>query len=117
MNTTKLIATLALSFAAGGAAMAQEATYEAPQVLTSGTSRAQVLAELQQARTTGSLLITEADYQKPAPFVAQRSRAEVKTETLAAIASGEVAALNGEHGASDAAARRTDAVRMATAAR
>jgi Domain of unknown function (DUF4148) len=119
MKTSTLIAAFALSFAAAGAALAQEATYELPQPLTSTTSRAQVQAELQKARADGSLRVTEGDFQKSAPFVAQRSRSDVKAETLAAITSGEVAARNGEHGSYDAKAQRAgaDGVRMARTTR
>jgi hypothetical protein len=103
MNTTKLIAALALSFAASGAALAQEATYEYPQASTSTVTRAQVLAELQQARADGTLHITEGQTHKPASFVAQRSRAEVRAEAKAAAASGESRLLNGETNAFEVA--------------
>jgi Domain of unknown function (DUF4148) len=119
MKTSTLIAAFALSFAAAGAALAQEATYELPQPLTTTTSRAQVQAELQKARADGTLRVTEGDFQKSAPFVAQRSRVDVQAETLAAIASGEITARNSEHGAYSAPARRngTGSVRMATSTR
>ena len=96
MKTSTLIAAVAVSFAAAGTALAQEATYELPQPASSSVTRAQVQAELAQARADGSLLVTEADYQRRAPFESQFSRAEVKAETLAAIASGEVQLLNSE---------------------
>ena len=119
MKTSTLVAAFALSFAAAGAALAQEATYELPQPLSSATSRAQVQAELQQARANGTLRVTEGDFQKPTPFIAQRSRADVQAETLAAIASGEIAARNSEHGSYDSKAYRngTDGVRIAKTAR
>jgi Domain of unknown function (DUF4148) len=103
MNPTKLIAALAFSFAASGAALAQEATYEYPQATTSSLTRAQVLAELQQARADGSLHITEGQTHKPAVFVAQRSRDAVRAEARAAAASGESQRLNGETNAFDVA--------------
>jgi hypothetical protein len=97
MKTSTFVAALALSFVASGAALAAgEATYEKPEVIKSQLSRADVVAQLNQARANGTLLITEADRQENEPFVSQRTRAEVRSETLAAIASGEVAALNGE---------------------
>ena len=99
MNTTRLIAALAVSFVASGAAMAQEATYELPQASTSTVTRAQVIAELQQARADGSLRVTEGSTHKSAPFVSQRSRADVQAETRAAAASGELRMLNRESNA------------------
>jgi len=96
MKTSTLIAAIAVSFAAAGTALAQEATYELPQPVSSSVSRAQVQADLAQARADGSLRVTEADYQKRAPFESQVSRAEVRAETLAAIANGEVQLLNSE---------------------
>jgi len=96
MKTSTLIAALAVSFAAAGTALAQDATYELPQPASSSVSRAQVQAELAQARAAGQLLVTEADYQKSAPTERVLSRADVKAATLAAIASGEVHLLNRE---------------------
>jgi len=96
MKTSTLIAAIAVSFAAAGTALAQEATYDLPQPVGSNVSQAQVRAELAQARAAGKLLVTEADYQKPAAFASQLSREQVKAETLAAIASGEVRLLNSE---------------------
>jgi hypothetical protein len=117
MNTSKLIAALAFSLAASGAAFAQEATYEYPQVSTSTVSRAQVIAELQQARADGSHRVTEGDTHKPAVFVAQRSRADVRAETLAAVASGELRQLNRDTNSFDgvvrATAMKSDATRVA----
>ena len=97
MKTSTLVAALALSFVASGAALASgEATYEKPEVIKSQSSRADVVAQLNQARANGTLLVNEADRQENTPFASQRTRAEVRSETLAAIASGEVAALNRE---------------------
>jgi hypothetical protein len=99
MKTSTFVAALALSFVASGAALASgEATYEKPQVITSQVSRADVVAQLNQARANGTLLMSEADRQANPSFTSQRSRADVRTETLAAIARGEVAALNSESG-------------------
>jgi len=105
MNTTKLIAALALSFAASGAALAQEATYEYPHANASTVTRAQVTAELQQARLDGSYGITERDTYKPAVFIAQRSRADVRAEAKAAAATGEQSQLHGETNAFDVAVK------------
>jgi Domain of unknown function (DUF4148) len=97
MKTTALVTALSLAaaFAFSGAAHAQEATYELPQPAVSSKTRAQVQAEVHQARAAGTLQPTEAGWPQVA-FVPQKTRAEVKAETLAAIASGEVRLLNAE---------------------
>ena len=62
MKTTTvstLVAALALSFAAGSA-MSQEATYDYPTAIVSQKSRAEVVAELRQARAEGSIVQGEA---------------------------------------------------------
>jgi len=105
MKTSTLIAAIAVSFAAAGTAFAQEATYELPQPATSSVTRAQVQADLAQARADGSLRVTEADYQKGAPSESIRSRADVRAETLTAIANGEVHLLNSEQNSFDVIAR------------
>jgi hypothetical protein len=94
MKTSTLIAAVSLAFA--GAAFAQEATYQLPQPAVSQKTRAEVIAELQQARANGQLTVTEAQRQAYAPFVSTRTRADVRAETLAALASGEVRALSAE---------------------
>jgi hypothetical protein len=98
MKTSSLIvAAFALVAAAG--ASAQEATYELPQPVTSQTTRAAVVAELQSARANGTLLVTEWDRQSATPAVSVRSRAEVQAEARAAAASGDSIARHGEpHG-------------------
>ena len=97
MKTSSLVAALAVSFAVSGAAFAAgEATDDKPEVIKSQTSRAEVVAQLNQARSNGTLVVAEGDRQENAPFTSQRSREEVRSETLAAIASGEAATLNGE---------------------
>lgn len=96
MKTSTLIAAIAVSFAAAGTAAAQEATYELPQPASSTLSRAQVQADLAQARADGSLRVTEADFQRSTPFESQRSRAEVRAEARAAMVSGVAQLLNSE---------------------
>lgn len=103
MNTAKLItpATLAAAavaaatlFSAAGA-LAQEATPDTwLQQSTSLMTRAQVSAELAQARASGLTRSWSAGYIET---VRQpQLRATVKAQTLQAIASGEVAAMNAE---------------------
>lgn len=93
-RTSTLIAALALGF--GGAAFAQEATYDYPQPATSSVTRAAVLAELAQARADGTLQVTEANWPALPAFVAQKSRNDVRGEAIAARASGELQARTGE---------------------
>ncbi len=97
MKTSTLLAAIALTFAAS-AAVAQEATYDYPQQITSQKTRAAVIAEVEQARADGTLQLNrEVDSLHRKPFVSTLTRAEVKARTLAAIASGEVAYLNREN--------------------
>jgi hypothetical protein len=96
MNTTRIIAALALTFAAAGSAMAQEATYDYPQVLSSQTTRAAVLAVLQSALAEGSLIVNEASVGATTPFLAQRSRPAVRAEAVMALRSGQSQALTAE---------------------
>ena len=84
MKTHSIIAAAILSIT--GAAFAQgEATYEYPQAVTSAKSRADVLAELQQARAAGQIVSGEANVLPRATVVAQKSRSEART--LAAVSS------------------------------
>jgi hypothetical protein len=90
MNTTRrhslaAVAAVALAGLAGLAApaFAQEATYELPQPAVSAKTRAEVHAEVLQARRDGTLLATEADFQRQPTFVAVRSRAAVIAEVRA----------------------------------
>jgi hypothetical protein len=62
MNAKKLTAAVIL-FAATGAALAQSSEFVAPDAnFISSKSRAEVVAELNQARTEGLLTFTEYDY-------------------------------------------------------
>lgn len=94
MKTSTLIATLALAFA--GTAFAQEATYELPQAAVSQKTRAEVIAQVLQARVDGTLRQTEYQGQQHTPFVASLSRADVQAQTLAAAANGELQAQSRE---------------------
>lgn len=97
MNAQKLITAAAFATIALGAttaALAQEATPEPLPVVTSSVTRADVQAQLAQARADGSIRFARADYVQP--FRSVLSREAVKAETLAAIRSGEAAAINAE---------------------
>jgi Domain of unknown function (DUF4148) len=96
MNTRILAAALSLAFA--GTAFASEATLDT-SAFVSTKSRAEVRAELIQARAAGLLQVNEADFVAVAPrseAPAGKTRAEVIAETRAAVASGEFKALNAE---------------------
>jgi hypothetical protein len=95
MKFPTVIAAVATVLAAAGA-QAQEATYELPQPVASQTTRAAVIAQLQQARLDGTLQLTEWDRQAATPSVSTRSRAEVQAEARAARASGASHALVAE---------------------
>lgn len=69
----------------GGASMAQEILPE--PTFTPTKTRAQVIAELKQARLDGSIHASSDTYVQP--FVATRSRQEVRDEVIAALRSGE----------------------------
>jgi len=113
MNTTTRIAAIAISLFATAGAMAQEATYELPQPTRSVLTRAEVQADLAKARASNTLYRNDYEAQQVAPTNSTRSRAEVRAETLQAIASGELQALNSEHGGSEV---RFQAKRAAAAA-
>jgi len=103
MKTSNLLAALALSLVASGAALADGAEYDYPQAASAqsqtANTRAEVVAELKAARANGTVLAAgEADYAQNTPFVSTRSRADVIAETRAAQASGELARLNSEAG-------------------
>jgi hypothetical protein len=97
MKTPTLFAAIALTLAASGAAMAQEATYDYPQATASHNARADVVNSLRQAQAEGRQNSGEAQHTLPTRVVSTVTRAEVRAQTLAAIASGEVAELNRSH--------------------
>jgi hypothetical protein len=92
MQAKTLIAA-ALAFA-GTAAFAQEATSDAWMAAAATKSRAEVAAELQQARATGLTKSWSAGYIEP--LKVSKTRAEVVAATLAARDSGELVAINAE---------------------
>ncbi|MBL8328682.1 MAG: DUF4148 domain-containing protein [Rubrivivax sp.] len=93
MNTRTLIAALMMSVA--GSAFASEATLDNSSFVSTKT-RAEVLAEVVQARDAGQLLVSEADYVRVPQFRIVKTRAAVIAETREALASGELKALNVE---------------------
>jgi hypothetical protein len=93
MKTTSLIASLALVFAAGSA-LAQEATSDAWMNASGTKSRAQVQAELAQARADGSIKFASAGYMEKVQ--SRQSRADVVAGVRSAMANGEIAQMNAE---------------------
>jgi hypothetical protein len=96
----------AASLAAGGAALAQEATYDMPIPAVSATTRAQVQAELAQAKRDGSTRVWSTSYNHIAAAKSLRSRDEVRAEVIADHRNGSAAALSGEDSGSFALARQ-----------
>lgn len=95
MNARTLIALATFAVAASaGNAFAQEATPDGWSDVVSTKTRAQVMAELKQARADGSIKAGGAGYLNP--IVSQKSRADVRGEVLAAARSGELARIDAE---------------------
>ena len=90
-----LIAAIALTAAAAGSAIAQDATPDNwLQSVQITKSRADVSAELMAARKAGLTKAWSAGYMEPVRNPALR--AEVQARTLQAIQSGELKAINSE---------------------
>lgn len=86
---------IASSFVATGA-FAQEATPDTWTQTGATKTRAQVLAELDQARQDGSIRSGSIGYDFVAAATPSRSREEVRAELAHARSSGELAAVNDE---------------------
>jgi hypothetical protein len=88
MKTFSIIATAAaaaaslLAFSAPAAAQG-EATYEYPQAIVVTQSRADVLADLAQARASGAVLVSEAGVLGTAPVARADSQRLMRMPTLA----------------------------------
>lgn len=93
MTRKTLIVAATLAFA-GATAFAQEATSDDWMAIPAVKSRAEVRAELAQARKDGTIRAWSAGYIESVK--APKTRAEVVSATLAARDSGELAAINGE---------------------
>ena len=93
MQAKTLIAAAALAFV-GATAFAQEATSDDWRAAPSTLSRAQVQADLQQARASGLTKAWSAGYMEK--LASGKTRAEVVAATIAARDSGELAAIGAE---------------------
>lgn len=106
-KTIHLLATAAVAALgfAGAAAQAQEATYEYPQAAVSNVTRAQVQAELAQAKRDGSTRVWSTSYNHMAAAKAMKTRAEVQAELLGTDRA-VLNAMNGEDSGSFALNRK-----------
>jgi len=109
LSTAAAVATLGF---AGTAAFAQEATYEYPQAAVSSVTRAQVQAELAQAKADGSLRVWSTQFNPFAVSKSLKSRSEVRAEVLGS-GHDTINAYTGEDSGSFAIARQ-GGVRHAT---
>ncbi|MCC6246328.1 MAG: DUF4148 domain-containing protein [Rubrivivax sp.] len=98
-------ATIAAIGFAAAPAFAQEATYEYPQAATSAVTRAQVQAELFQARADGSIRAWSTSYNPLALAKSLKSREVVRAELLASDRA-TVSAMTGEDSGSFALSRQ-----------
>ena len=89
MNRTLRTSVIVAATLAATHAFAGEATYELPQPVTSSVTRAEVLAQLAQARIQGAAQVTEAGWPAEGPFVAAKTRDQVRQEARAAAQNGE----------------------------
>jgi predicted RNase H-like HicB family nuclease len=94
MKTKSLMIALMLAAASGSVLAEGDATApfdSAPtfsQAAAPGKTRAQVIAELKQARAEGMLSTGDYDYPKQRPFVSTKTRADVVAELKQAQAQG-----------------------------
>lgn len=108
MKTTTLFAAIALTFAAAGTAFADDGTQNLPLPATSQLTRAQVQADLAQARNAGQLIANDVELQAAAPFSSTVSRDSVRAEARQTLVSGSYRVQNGERaGGEDQGATRT----------
>jgi hypothetical protein len=110
MNTRTMILAATMAAFASGATLAQEATYDYPASAASSVTRAQVQAELAQARIDGSMRVWSTSYNHMAAVKSVKTRDEVRAEVLAErrAATGAVtaAAITGEDSGSFALSRQ-----------
>lgn len=105
---TQVLATVAISalgFATLTSAQAQEATPDYPQAVSSSLSRAQVQAELSQAKRNGAMRVWSTSYNHIAAAKSLKSRADVQAELLGGDRA-VTAAITSEDGGSFAFAKQ-----------
>jgi len=97
MNKLTIVTLLVAAAAASTHVMADEAyPVFAYDTNLQDKTRAQVQAELQQARADGTIHASDTNYDPFVRFMSQKSRAQVRAELAEAQASGEYAALNAD---------------------
>ena len=108
MNTTRTLSALALMLAVSGAALAESPTPDTYRDMApSNKTRAEVQAELQQARQDGSIKVWSTQYNPLTVAKSLRTREAVQAEVIAARNSGELHALTGEDSGSAYLAAQT----------
>lgn len=97
---TQVFATAAIAAIgyAGAPAFAQQATYEYPQAVAGDATRAQVQAELAQAKRDGSTRVWSTTYNHMAAAKSMKTRAEVQAEVLGAERAASAAMLGEDSG-------------------
>jgi hypothetical protein len=97
---TQVLATAAVGVIgfAGAPSFAQEATYEYPQAASTNATRAQVQAELAQAKRDGSTRVWSTTYNHIAAAKSLKSRAEVQAEVLGTDRASSAAMLGEDSG-------------------
>jgi hypothetical protein len=109
MNKIALLAyplVAAVSLAAAGAAFAESPTPDTTAQTVSTKTRAQVQAELAQARADGSIKVSSNHY-NPLPLAkSEKTREAVRAEAIAARQAGHDAAYYGEDSGSFALSRQ-----------
>jgi hypothetical protein len=103
----KNLTVIALALAAAGAAYADDPTLDTYSTSVSTKTRAEVQAELAQAKRDGSIKAWSISYNPLALMKPVKTRNEVVAELEAAQASGELRALNSEVGDTAYLARTT----------
>jgi hypothetical protein len=119
MKSNALIAIALVSALASTAAVADGATYELPQPITSQTSRADVMAELLANRTQSMAWSSEASALPMQTTASLYSRAEVRDQAVAAVADGSARWVGADDNsfAGHQGPRYSVSVRMAQASR
>jgi len=96
----KKLTVVALALAAAGAAYADDPSLDTYGAIAATKTRAEVRAELVQARRDGSIKVWSTSYEMLALAKPAKTRTRVLRELDAAQATGELRAFNGEDGGS-----------------
>jgi hypothetical protein len=105
MKKSSLVVALTLGVALVGAAYAESPTIDTYQSVASTKTRADVQAELAQAKRDGSIKVWSTSYNPLTVAKSVKSRTEVLAELKAAQSSGELSAFTSEDSGSAHLAR------------